>query len=63
MQKIGKVLTGGTAKKPKVAEPVVKPVASMPDEDTVRRNAMAQIARRKSGGRADTILTEDEKFG
>jgi hypothetical protein len=42
---------------------VVKPVASMPDEDTVRRNAMAQIARRKSGGRADTILTEDEKFG
>ena len=61
MKKVGKILGGGTKPKaPKVALPPVEKPTPMPDEEAIRREKVKQVAMKRKGSRADTILTQDD---
>lgn len=65
MHKVAQVLIGGGSKPkaPKVVVPPVKPPAEIPDENTVKLNAMKAEAMQRRSGRASTILDDEDKLG
>lgn len=62
MGKAISAITGGSKSKvEKIALPPIKKPAEMPDEEALKRQAAIAEAKKKSGGRQSTILTDYEE--
>lgn len=62
-KKLGQILGGGKPKKSKIVLPPVEKPTPMPDEEAIKRAKLRAEAMRRTGGRADTILTDEDNLG